>query len=263
SAEALILQENDLSGGSSPDGTLLSKDGDFTTIQGADKVVNYELDLSTNPIDGMTSQGKAVTLVESVDANGVATYTASSADGEVFVLTLRPDGSYTFELKAPIDHDANSDSELINFTVVATDTDGDTDSITLPVTIGDDSPNLASAEALILQENDLAGGSSPDGTLLSKDGDFTTIQGADKVVSYELDLTTNPIDGMTSQGKAVTLVESVDANGVATYTASSADGEVFVLTLRPDGSYTFELKAPIDHDANSDSELINFTVVAT
>ncbi|WP_143696937.1 retention module-containing protein [Vibrio coralliilyticus] len=263
SAEALILNENDLASGTSPDATRVSKDGDFTTLEGADKVVSYKLDLTTNPIDGLTSQGKAVTLSESIDANGVATYTASSTDGDVFVLTLRPDGSYTFELKGPIDHDANSDSERLDFTVVATDTDGDTDRITLPVTIGDDSPNIASAEALILNENDLASGTSPDATRVSQDGDFTTLEGADKVVSYELDLTTNPIDGLTSQGKAVTLSESIDADGVATYTASSTDGDVFVLTLRPDGSYTFELKGPIDHDANSDSERLDFTVVAT
>ncbi|WP_275666041.1 retention module-containing protein [Vibrio sp. Isolate23] len=312
-AEALILNENDLASGTSPDATRVSQDGDFTTLEGADKVVSYQLDLTSNPIDGLTSQGKAVTLSESIDADGVATYTASSVDGDVFVLTLRPDGSYTFELKGPIDHDANSDSERLDFTVVATDTDGDTDRITLPVTIGDDSPNIASAEALILNENDLASGTSerldftvvatdtdgdtdritlpvtigddspniasaealilnendlasgtsPDATRVSKDGDFTTLEGADKVVSYELDLTTNPIDGLTSQGKAVTLSESIDADGVATYTASSVDGDVFVLTLRPDGSYTFELKGPIDHDANSDSERLDFTVVAT
>ncbi|MBN3518359.1 hypothetical protein JYA59_24690, partial [Vibrio neptunius] len=69
------------------------------------------------------------------------------------------------------------------------DTDGDTDRITLPVTIGDDSPNIASAEALILNENDLASGTSPDTTGVSQDGDFTTLEGADKVVSYQLDLT--------------------------------------------------------------------------
>ena len=202
----------------------------------------------------------AVSLSETYDsATNTYTYTASTSAQDVFVLTIKGDGSYSFELKAPIDHAANADDQTLNFSIIAKDNDGDTSTLDISVTIVDDAPTITNAEALSFEENDLAGGSSPDGTLLSKDGDFTTTQGADKVVSYELDLTTNLIDGMTSQGKAVTLSESVDANGVATYTASSADGEVFILTLRPDGSYTFELKAPIDHDANSDSEPVSYT----
>ncbi|MCM5510483.1 retention module-containing protein, partial [Vibrio sp. SCSIO 43169] len=264
SADALTLDEDDLASGSSPDVASLTANGQFTVTEGADTVVEYRLDTNSNPVSGLKSDGLAVSLNETYDsATNTYTYTASTSAQDVFVLTIKGDGTYSFELKGPIDHAANADDKTLNFAVIAKDNDGDTAAQNISVNIVDDAPSITHAEALILNENDLASGTSPDATRVSQDGDFTTLEGADKVVSYKLDLTTNPIDGLTSQGKAVTLSESIDADGVATYTASSTDGDVFVLTLRPDGSYTFELKGPIDHDANSDSERLDFTVVAT
>ncbi|AIU68525.1 autotransporter adhesin [Vibrio coralliilyticus] len=263
-ADALTLDEDDLASGSSPDAASLTANGQFTVTEGADTVVEYRLDTNSNPVAGLKSDGLAVSLNETYDsATNTYTYTASTSAQDVFVLTIKGDGTYSFELKGPIDHAANADDQTLNFAIIAKDNDGDTAAQNISVNIVDDAPSITHAEALILNENDLASGTSPDATRVSQDGDFTTLEGADKVVSYKLDLTTNPIDGLTSQGKAVTLSESIDTNGVATYTASSVDGDVFVLTLRPDGSYTFELKGPIDHDANSDSERLDFTVVAT
>ncbi|MGR5250563.1 VCBS domain-containing protein, partial [Vibrio aestuarianus] len=69
------------------------------------------------------------------------------------------DGSYSFTLEGPIDHAASADELLVNFTVVATDFDGDSSSITLPVTINDDQPTISQAQALSVHEDDLITGS--------------------------------------------------------------------------------------------------------
>lgn len=262
-AESLSVSESTLASGSAPNVSSLEVTGQFSIVEGADRVVNYRLDTSTDPIANLTSNGLVISLTETYDsATNSYIYTGSTNTQEIFRLSLRPDGSYTFALKAPIDHDTNSNNAPINFIVVATDGDGDTDRITLPVSIGDDQPKIVSVDSLSIQENDLVAGSSPDGSKLSKEGDLT-IKSADNIVSYRLDLSTDPINGVTSQGKAIILSESVDVNGVVTYTASTSDNEVFILTLFQDGRYIFELKTAIDHDANSNSKQMDFTVEAT
>lgn len=139
-AEQLTVAEQTLDTGSIGGGASLVADGNFTTTQGSDGVVSYRLDSLTDSVAGITSGGVAVTLSESVDANGNYTYTATAGGEPVFTLLLNQDGSYRFTLQGSLDHALNSDELLVNFTVVATDFDGDTASITLPVTVKDDKP---------------------------------------------------------------------------------------------------------------------------
>ncbi|HGS5707510.1 TPA: hypothetical protein ACMDWE_003716, partial [Vibrio cholerae] len=99
------------------------------------------LDSSVNPVQGLTSNGVAVTLSAPVDdGNGNLTYTAMAGAVTVFTLTLNTDGTYSFTLAAPVDHAVNSNDLTLNFQVIATDFDGDTASIVLPVKINDDKP---------------------------------------------------------------------------------------------------------------------------
>ncbi|KIN10223.1 hypothetical protein SU60_14775, partial [Vibrio mytili] len=65
----------------------VSIDGNFTTTQGADHVVSYQLDASATPVDGLTSQGVAVTLTETPNGDGSFTYEATAAGNPVFTLT--------------------------------------------------------------------------------------------------------------------------------------------------------------------------------
>ncbi|HAS3566445.1 TPA: retention module-containing protein [Vibrio cholerae] len=262
-AEPLTVAEQTLDTGSIGGGASLVADGNFTTTQGSDGVVSYRLDSLTDSVAGITSGGVAVTLSESVDANGNYTYTATAGGEPVFTLLLNQDGSYRFTLQGSLDHALNSDELLVNFTVVATDFDGDTASITLPVTILDDQPVITGLVPLSVSEADLAQGSNVDKQPVSVEGQFS-IQGADTVRGYALDSSVNPVQGLTSNGVAVVLSTPVDdGNGNLTYTASAGNSAIFALVLNTNGSYTFTLLGSIDHAIGSDEKQLNFTVVAT
>ncbi|EGR4491892.1 retention module-containing protein [Vibrio cholerae] len=262
-AEPLTVAEQTLDTGSIGGSASLVADGNFTTTQGSDGVVSYRLDSLTDAVAGITSGGVAVTLSESVDANGNYTYTATAGGEPVFTLLLNQDGSYRFTLQGSLDHAVNSDELSLNFTVVATDFDGDTASVVLPVTILDDQPVITGLVPLSVSEADLAQGSNVDKQPVSVEGQFS-IQGADTVRGYALDSSVNPVQGLTSNGVAVVLSTPVDdGNGNLTYTASAGNSAIFALVLNTNGSYTFTLLGSIDHAIGSDEKQLNFTVVAT
>ncbi|MDA5313652.1 retention module-containing protein [Vibrio cholerae] len=263
--QPLSVNEDDLPQGSDGSKESLSASGQFTVVQGADQVVSYQLDSSVNPVQGLTSNGVSVVLSAPVDdGNGNLTYTATAGGNPIFTLVLNTDGSYTFTLSGPIDHASGSDSKQLNFKVLAVDFDGDKASVNLPVTIIDDKPTITAVQALSVDEDDLAQGSDTTKESLTATGHFTTTQGADHVVSYTLNLTTNPLAGVTSGGQVLTLSDSVDASGNHTYTATKPDGTlIFTLQLNANGSYQFTLSGPLDHAASRDELLLNFNVVAT
>ncbi|EOE6380188.1 retention module-containing protein [Vibrio cholerae] len=263
--QPLSVNEDDLPQGSDNSKESLSASGQFTVVQGADQVVSYQLDSSVNPVQGLTSNGVAVVLSAPVDdGNGNLTYTATAGGNPIFTLVLNTDGSYTFTLSGPIDHASGSDSKQLNFKVLAVDFDGDKASVNLPVTIIDDKPTITAVQALSVDEDDLTQGSDTTKESLTATGHFTTTQGADHVVSYTLNLTTNPLAGVTSGGQVLTLSDSVDTHGNHTYTATKPDGTlIFTLQLNANGSYQFTLSGPLDHAASSDELLLNFNVVAT
>ncbi|MEF1263090.1 hypothetical protein QTO16_30295, partial [Vibrio harveyi] len=134
--------EDDLASTGSDQSNPVSIDGNFTTTQGSDRVVSYQLDSAATPVDGLKSQGLDVSLNETANPDGSFTYEATAGANPVFTLTVNPDGSYNFTLQGPIDHAPNSDELLLNFPIIATDFDGDTSTVSIPVTIVDDKPTI-------------------------------------------------------------------------------------------------------------------------
>ncbi|MCS0401834.1 retention module-containing protein [Vibrio diabolicus] len=261
--DALNVDEDDLSGvGSDPGGDLLVE-GAFTTTQGSDRVVSYQLDSTADPVAGLTSQGEAITLVETANGDGSFTYVATADGNPVFTLNVATDGTYDFTLQGPIDHAANSDSLTIDFPIVATDFDGDTTTATIPVTITDDAPIIDNVVPLAVDEDDLSGIGSDQSDAVFVEGAFTTTQGSDRVVSYQLDSTADPVAGLTSQGESVTLVETANADGSFTYVATADGNPVFTMNVNADGTYNFRLEGPVDHALNSDELVLNFPIIAT
>ncbi len=116
----------------------------------------------------------------------VALPTATANGNPVFTLQVNSDGSYSFELQGVVDHAPNSDTLTLNFSIIATDFDGDTSKITLPVTIVDSLPVVTDFEAISVDET-IWLVSVQTKTTVSIDGQFTTTEGADRVVSYQLD----------------------------------------------------------------------------
>ncbi|HCG8515254.1 TPA: retention module-containing protein [Vibrio parahaemolyticus] len=261
--EAISVDEDDLAGIGSDQNDPVSIDGQFTTTEGADRVVSYQLDSNATPVDGLTSQGVAVTMTETANSDGSFTYTATAGTNPVFTLTVNPDGSYNFTLEGAIDHAANSDSLTLNFPITVTDFDGDTTSAVIPVTITDDQPTITNVEAISVDEDDLANIGSDQNDSLTIDGQFTTTQGSDRVVSYQLDTSVDVVAGLTSQGNPVTLIETANPDGSFSYVATADGNPVFTLVVKTDGSYNFTLEGPIDHAINSDELTLNFPIIAT
>ncbi|MET2845603.1 retention module-containing protein [Vibrio owensii] len=260
---ALTVDEDDLSSVGSDQSQPTLVEGQFTTTQGSDGVVQYQLDVNADPLNGLQSQGQTVSIAETQNADGSYTYSATANGSAVFTLILNTDGSYSFELQGPIDHAANSDSLTLDFNVIATDFDGDTSQIVLPVTIVDDKPTITDVDAITVDEDDLGTIGSDQTDPISIDGNFTTTQGSDRVVSYQLDASSTPVDGITSQGVAVTLAETANGDGSFTYEATAGTEAVFTLTVNTDGSYNFTLEGPIDHAVDSDELTLNFPIIAT
>ncbi|HHF3198006.1 TPA: retention module-containing protein [Vibrio diabolicus] len=260
--DAISVDEDDLATIGSDQNESVSIDGHFVTM-GSDRVVRYQLDASSNPVDGLTSHGVVVTITESANADGSFTYTATAGSEAVFTLTVNSDGSYNFTLEGPIDHATGSDELTLNFPIIATDFDGDTTTETIPVTIVDDKPTITDVDAITVDEDDLATIGSDQNDPISIDGNFTTTQGSDRVVSYQLDASATPVDGLTSQGVAVTLIETANGDGSFTYEATAGTEAVFTLTVNTDGSYNFTLEGPIDHAVDSDELTLNFPIIAT
>ncbi|MFM5617558.1 DUF5801 repeats-in-toxin domain-containing protein, partial [Aeromonas veronii] len=141
-----------------------------------------------------------------------------------------------------------------SFSVVLTDSDGDTASDTLDITILDDIPTLAGDIGSTLggqvQEDALASGNSEGtGQSVSASGAAGTLNnlvnfGADGAGSFGLgsDVSSLTAQGLTSGG--VALSYSVVGNVL---TASAGSVPVFTLTVGVDGSYSFTLSGPLDH----------------
>ncbi|WP_219605475.1 T1SS-143 repeat domain-containing protein, partial [Vibrio parahaemolyticus] len=258
----LTVDENDLitNGGQS---NALLVEGQFTTTQGSDGVVQYQLETGSDPLNGLTSNGQVITLVEVSNANGSFTYTATANGNSVFTLQVNNDGSYSFELQGAVDHAPNSDTLTLDFSIIATDFDGDTSQVTLPVTIVDSLPVISAVDAINVDEDDLVNVGSDQNDPVSIDGKFTTTEGADRVVSYQLDSNAKPVDGLTSQGNPVTLIETANPDGSFSYVATADGNPVFTLVVKTDGSYNFTLEGPIDHAINSDELTLNFPIIAT
>ncbi|MFG0378667.1 hypothetical protein ACF8FL_19830, partial [Vibrio sp. zbq_19] len=185
----LAVDEDDLSGIGSDQTDAVFVEGAFTTTQGSDRVVSYQLDSTSDPVSGLTSQGEPVTLVETANADGSFTYVATADGNPVFTMNVNADGTYNFRLEGPVDHALNSDELVLNFPIIATDFDGDTTTATIPVTITDDVPTIDNVVPLTVDEDDLAsiGSDQNDDAFMS--GSFTTTEGSDSVVKYQLDAT--------------------------------------------------------------------------
>ncbi|WP_217492578.1 T1SS-143 repeat domain-containing protein, partial [Vibrio parahaemolyticus] len=234
----LTVDENNLITNSGQSNALLVE-GQFTTTQGSDGVVQYQLETGSDPLNGLTSNGQVITLVEVSNADGSFTYTATANGNSVFTLQVNNDGSYSFELQGAVDHAPNSDTLTLDFSIIATDFDGDTSQVTLPVTIVDSLPVISAVDAINVDEDDLVNVGSDQNDPVSIDGKFTTTEGADRVVSYQLDSNAKPVDGLTSQGNPVTLIETANPDGSFSYVATADGNPVFTLVVKTDGSYNF------------------------
>ncbi|WP_237668436.1 T1SS-143 repeat domain-containing protein, partial [Vibrio sp. V38_P2S17PM301] len=268
--ESGSVDEDDLVGGS--DGSDPTKiGGAFDVTAGADGVDSYQVADLSEAVKDLQSNGQDVELIEVSSSNGVTVYHAVTTGSNEVVFELVFDANtnrYEFELLQPIDHpDANGENEwVLTIPVTATDKDGDvSDPAELKITIVDDVPSNITSKPLEVDEDDLPGGSELNKDSLVASGEFTTEEGADTVVSYQIDLTQDVLNGMTSGGELLELKQVSSTGNNFVYDAVKPDGTViFTLKLNADGSYSLELKGPVDHSAQGEDKLlVELPIIAT
>ncbi|WP_421351157.1 retention module-containing protein, partial [Aeromonas veronii] len=245
----VLVSDANLADGLAPNAASLTQSGVFTfnAPDGVQSLALGNVTLITNgqsatsfPLSIISPLGNVLTIT-------AVTYNPVTGAGQV---------SYSYALGDNENHTrpANDTSLSESFSVVLTDSDGDTASDTLDITILDDIPTLAGDIGSTLggqvQEDALASGNSEGtGQGVSASGVAGTLNslvnfGADGAGSFGLgsDVSSLTAQGLTSGG--VALSYSVVGNVL---TASAGSVPVFTLTVGVDGSYSFTLSGPLDH----------------
>ncbi|HUI97705.1 MAG TPA: hypothetical protein VLX44_18260, partial [Xanthobacteraceae bacterium] len=225
------------------------------------------------------SQGVLVSDAEITTTPGSGTTLAAWTTGgpsgggtEVFTLILNDDGSWTFDLLAPIDHNGAQTFDL-SALAEAVDFDGSAVQLganAIDVTITDDSPKVVTGatQTGAVDEGGLReaalGGTDPFGNGNDSPATIATFSGSvgglDALVSFGADHangtpfqftvannSTINLGTLKSEGISVDFA-TISGNTLTAHAGGSATGTaVFSLTLNDDGSWTFQLLAPIDH----------------
>ncbi|WP_327439981.1 retention module-containing protein [Pseudomonas donghuensis] len=229
----LVLSENNLAAGSSPDAVALTQSGSFT-VTAADGLQSLTVG-GINVISGGVVNGFPQALTTAL-GNTLTVSGYNPATGEV---------TYSYTLNGSEAHATANGSNSLgeSFNVVATDTDGSSASMSIDVSIVDDVPTAAGdANVAIATENQL----TLTGNVLSND-----VQGADRVPS-------GPITAGTFVGTYGTLVLAAD--GSYTYTLNTADPDFFNLHGGGNGVETFTYTlTDADGDVSSANLVLNVT----
>ncbi|MDZ4271901.1 MAG: VCBS domain-containing protein [Erythrobacter sp.] len=249
----VVVDEDDLADGSSPDPAALTRTGSFT--------IDSPDGLATVTIGGVTVVNAGVFVPgQTIDtAAGLLTITGFTPDtnaGTVIGGTI----NYSYLLQDTTAHPAGAGENSVfdSFTVVVTDTDGSDATASLDVRIIDDVPvAIGGTSTGTVDEDGLPGGipggiGDVPGEALSATGSVAGLFnfGADGPGSY----------GFVSSGQVEAAMEaqSLSAGGIDlaytvtgnTITATQGVGgaEIFSFALNAStGSWTFTLSGPLDH----------------
>lgn len=187
--------------------------GDLTIIAGSDPLASITFDANQPGLQGFTSGKQAVTIT-------VADHLIEgrTPDGTlVFKLTLGNDGKYSFTLHQPLDQGSADSLLKAGFTLL--DSDGDKVSSTITVAVGDGAnPTISAVSGTAITE--MAQGEAAAVSTMS----FTVTHGSDALdpASLGFDIATiqSNLTGLTSHGSPISF--SLDANGQLVGT--TADG---------------------------------------
>jgi large repetitive protein len=209
--------------------------------------------------DSRGADGATVTAIAFGTAAGVVGGATSGAYG---TLTINADGSYSYALNNSLTvvQGLDSDDTLTEvFTYVLTDGDGAARATTLTIAInGSDDPitinglDLQGPE-LVVDEDDLADGSSPSAAALTPTGSFT-VNGIDGIAAIQI------------EGANVTVGHSfTTAYGVFTITSLSApvDGNATTITVGYSYTLTNSTAHPNAGGENFLTEIFDIAVIDT
>lgn len=205
-------------------------------------------------------------------ADGAVVSTTGTFQGTYGTLTLTASGGYSYTLangNAAVQFLVPGQTLTDSFSYTITDADGDTSTATLTITINgaDDgititglngAPGIEGAEVIVL-ENDLSDGSSPDAAALTKTGSFG-VNGADGLSGVTVGGVSVLANGAFVAGQVVTT--PVGTLTITGFTATATQGGVPTA-----GTFTYSFVLTdnsLGHSgAGVDSILQSFAVVAT
>ncbi|WP_421304263.1 retention module-containing protein [Aeromonas veronii] len=184
--------------------------GDLTITAGSDPLASITFDANQPGLQGFTSGKQAVTIT-------VADHLIEgrTPDGKlVFELTLGNDGKYSFTLHQPLDQGSADSLLKAGFTLL--DSDGDKVSSTITVAVGDGAnPTISAVTGTTITE--MAQGETAAVSTMS----FSVAHGSDALdpasLGFDIAAIQNTLTGLTSHGNPITF--SLDANGQLVGTA--------------------------------------------
>ncbi|WP_234933220.1 retention module-containing protein [Aeromonas veronii] len=185
-------------------------DGDLTITAGSDPLASITFDANQPGLQGFTSGKQAVTIA-------VADHLIEgrTPDGKlVFELTLGNDGKYSFTLHQPLDQGSADSLLKAGFTLL--DSDGDKVSSTITVAVGDGAnPTISAVTGTTITE--MAQGETAAVSTMS----FSVAHGSDALdpasLGFDIAAIQSSLTGLTSHGDPITF--SLDANGQLVGTA--------------------------------------------
>ncbi|WP_139410447.1 retention module-containing protein [Aeromonas veronii] len=185
-------------------------DGDLTITAGSDPLASITFDANQPGLQGFTSGKQAVTIT-------VADHLIEgrTPDGKlVFELTLGNDGKYSFTLHQPLDQGSADSLLKAGFTLL--DSDGDRVSSTITVAVGDGAnPTISAVTGTTITE--MAQGETAAVSTMS----FSVAHGSDALdpnsLGFDIAAIQSTLTGLTSHGNPITF--SLDANGQLVGTA--------------------------------------------
>ncbi|RUR56909.1 retention module-containing protein [Aeromonas veronii] len=188
-------------------------DGDLTITAGSDPLASITFDANQPGLQGFTSGKQAVTIT-------VADHLIEgrTPDGKlVFELTLGNDGKYSFTLHQPLDQGSADSLLKAGFTLL--DSDGDKVSSTITVAVGDGTnPTISAVTGTTITE--MAQGEAAAVSTMS----FSVAHGSDALdpnsLGFDIATIQSTLTGLTSHGSPISF--SLDANGQLVGT--TADG---------------------------------------
>ncbi|WP_299481206.1 DUF5801 repeats-in-toxin domain-containing protein [uncultured Roseibium sp.] len=261
-AEQSTVAEHDLPTGTDPDAVALVQSGELNVIWGADDADTDDVDtddaggvqdtpgvtgnrsitfapIADQPTQETTSDGVTLEYVLSANDTVLTAYKgAGRLDADkVFEVSLSDDGtgSYSFELLGNIDHTSGqTESWDLDFTFVASDSDGDTVQGDFRVTVADDAPITGEADLGVVEEEELEGGlddpfpfdldgaASQAGTPLTNrfSGSLNIVWGADDNDTADSDLNGLPVQDDATGADQRSVIFSDVADGLIADPAS-------------------------------------------
>ncbi|MDD0996358.1 retention module-containing protein [Pseudomonas sp. TNT2022 ID1044] len=228
----LSVKEASLATGSASNPGALTQNGTFT--------INAPDGLSSLSIGGINviSGGVASGFPQSISTPLGSTLTITGYNPVTGVV------SYSYTLNGSETHTTGDGTSLSeHFTVVASDSDGDTATGSLDINITDDVPKAIDDDNGVASETQL----TLNGNVLTND-----VQGADRVPVGE---NSGPITPGTFIGTYGTLV--LNANGTYTYTLNTSDPDFKALNGGGNGTETFTYTLT---DADGDSSTANLVL---